>query len=65
MRSTTCLASITTRRAVHQLILSLESFLHSAALVCSAILLYTRPHVYLNIADIRNTELILKLKGEA
>jgi hypothetical protein len=60
-----CLVGITIRRAAHQLALPLEGFLHSVALVCSAILHYTRRHVYLNIADIRNTELILKLKGEA
>ena len=65
MRCTTYPASITFNVAVQVLIASLGGFLHSTALVCSAILHYTHLREYLNIADARKTELILKFKGEA
>ena len=65
MRCTIYLGSITSKLAVQAPIVSLESFLHRMALVCSAILHYTRLHEYLNIADVRKTELILKFKDGA
>ena len=39
--------------------------LATVALVCSAILHYTRLNEYLNIAGIRKMELVLKFAGEA
>lgn len=65
MRCMTYPVSITLKWAVRTQIVSLEGFLHSTALVCLAILHYTHLHEYLNIADIRKMELILKFKGEA
>jgi hypothetical protein len=65
MRFMICRPSITNRLSRSVTDSFPLEYLATAALVCSAILHYTRLHENLNIAGIRKMELVLKFADEA